>query len=171
MEVYRTIMLAIIKRMKPTIVKEEVTLKAIGALIDRSISVLATKDEMNESIDSLAGAVKKGFDEVHERFAKIDEKFAKVDEKFDHIDFRFGEIDKRFDKMDDQFKGIDLKFDGVTEQFEKMSKQMKQSDLKIDGVARRIQGVSNSMDAYTLVCVKHEEFSLLQRKIKILETV
>ena len=104
--------------MKTTIVKEKVTLGAIGKLLERAISKLATKeelsklagtvsklatkeelselagtvsklatkselsiaisklatkDEMNKSIDDLAGAVKKGFDEVHKKLTKVDE--------------------------------------------------------------------------------------------------
>jgi len=180
-EVYKPFRLAIIVCMKPTIVKEKVTLKAIERVvnrsIERSVAKLATKDEMNKSIDDLAGAVKKGFDEVHEKFAKIDEKFVKIDERFEHIDSRFGQIDsrfgqmeKRFDEMDDQFKEVNLKFDGVTEQFEKMSKQIKQSDLKIDGLARRIQGVNNSLDAHTNICVRRDEFGSLESRMKILET-
>jgi uncharacterized protein YqgV (UPF0045/DUF77 family) len=99
--------------MKPTVIKQKVTLEAIGALIERSIaflptreemkkeinlatSKLATKDEMNKSIDDLAGAVKKGFDEVHEKFAKIDEKFIKVDERFDVLE-------RKVDRMNDSF--------------------------------------------------------------------
>jgi SMC interacting uncharacterized protein involved in chromosome segregation len=89
--------------MKSTLVKEKVTLSAIGALIERSIAVLPTKDEMNKSIDDLAGAVKKGFDEVHEKFTKIDEKFIKVDKRFDAVDERFNVLERKVDRMKDDF--------------------------------------------------------------------
>jgi hypothetical protein len=89
--------------MKPTVLKEKVTLEAIGTLIERSIAVLPTKDEMNKSIDKmnnsiddLAGAVKKGFDEVHEKFSKIDEKFIKVGERFDVLE-------RKVERMNDSF--------------------------------------------------------------------
>jgi predicted nuclease with TOPRIM domain len=98
---------AIIACMKPTIVKEKVTLAAIGQLIERSVSKLATKEELKETVekavDDLAGAVKKGFDEVHEKFAKINEKFAKVDEKFAKVDEKFERIEFKIDRMDTRF--------------------------------------------------------------------
>lgn len=94
--------------MKPILVKEKVTLKAIEQLIERSVSKLATKnelnnaftklatkdelnnavsklatkDEMNMSIDNLAGAVKKGFDEVNEKIEKIEFKIERMDTRF-----------------------------------------------------------------------------------------
>jgi hypothetical protein len=108
MEVYRTIMLAILVCMKPTIVKEKVTLESIARSISKlatkeEISKLVTKDEMSKSIDDLAGAVKKGFDEVHGKFAKIDENLIKIDERFDTLELKVDRMDSRFTNQLDYF--------------------------------------------------------------------
>lgn len=129
----------------------------------------STKSDIAELAMIISGAFTKMESKMDDRFTKIGEKFTKIDEKFETIDSRFDQIEKRFDHMDDQFKEVDLKFDGVTEQFDKMSKQIKQTDLKIDGLARRIQGVSNSLDAHTAVCVKREDFDLLDKRVRTME--
>ena len=69
-----------------TLLEDKVTLKAIGELIVRSVSKLATKEELKETVekavDDLAGAVKKGFDEVHEKIDKIEFKVERMDTRF-----------------------------------------------------------------------------------------
>lgn len=131
--------------MKPTVVKGKVTLEAIGALIERSISVLptreemkkeinlatsklatkeevsklATKGELTKSIDDLAGAVKKGLDEVHEKFSKIDERFDILERKVDRMNDNFtNQLDyfhlycptrKEFTELDDRMKKVEKK--------------------------------------------------------------
>ena len=118
--------------MKPTIVKEKVTLAAIGQLIERSVSKLATKEELKETVekavDDLAGAVKKGFDEVHEKFAKINEKFAKVDEKFERIEFKIDRMDTRFTNQLDYINvwyPSKFEFTGLDTRVKKIEKRMR----------------------------------------------
>jgi hypothetical protein len=104
-----------------TIIKEKVTLESIARLITQSIaglatkkeladmatsisklatkeeiSKLATKEDLNIAIDNLAGAVKKGFDEVHEKFAKVNENFIKVGKRFDILERKVERIDTKF---------------------------------------------------------------------------
>jgi len=145
-----------------TPLEEKVTLKAIGDLIERSVSKLATKvevsklatkdelntavsklatkDELNnavsklatkdelrvavsklatkeelketveKAVDDLAGAVKKGFDEIHEKIDKIEFKIERMDTRFtnqlDYISLwypsksEFTELDNRVKKIE-----------------------------------------------------------------------
>jgi hypothetical protein len=57
--------------------------------LHKAVSGLATRDEMNKVIDDLAGAVKKGFDEVHGKFTEVNEHLAKIDFKIERMDTRF----------------------------------------------------------------------------------
>jgi archaellum component FlaC len=72
-----------------------------------TVSKLATKDELKETVDKavddLAGAVKKGFDEVHGKFAKINENFIKVGERFDILERKVERIDTKFTNQLDYF--------------------------------------------------------------------
>ena len=105
--------------MKPTLVKEKVTLEAIGRLIERSVSKLATKDELATAISKLATKdevertvekavedfaliVKKGFDEVIERLDNLEEKSATKTELYE-TEARLG---KKIDVLDDKVEKI-----------------------------------------------------------------
>ena len=82
--------------------------KSIGQLatkneLNTAVSKLATKNEMNKAIDDLAGAVKKGFDEVHEKFVMVDEKFAKVDQRFDVLERKVERMNDSFSNQLDYF--------------------------------------------------------------------
>jgi len=86
--------------MKPTLVKEKVTLETLSLSIEKlatkeelaklatkeeltaAFSKLATKEEMEESNNDLAGAVKKGFDAVDKRFDALESKVDSMDKRF-----------------------------------------------------------------------------------------
>jgi chromosome segregation ATPase len=106
--------------MKSTLVKEKITLESIARSISKlatkeeiaklatkdelntAVSKLATKNELTKSIDDLAGAVKKGFDEVNERLDNLAEKSATKTELYE-TETRLG---KKIDVLDDKIEKI-----------------------------------------------------------------
>ena len=45
------------------------------------------------TLDTLAGMIQKGFEEVDNRFEEVDNRFTEVDNRFEKIDERFNKID------------------------------------------------------------------------------
>jgi hypothetical protein len=78
------------------------------------ISKLPTKDDLNEAIDGLAGTVKKGFDEVHEKIGNIQFKIDRMDTRFtNQLDYfhlyyptrkEFTELDGRMKRVEKRLK-------------------------------------------------------------------
>ncbi len=72
--------------------EERITLKKIEALLSNqtvTISTLATKSDMEESVDALARITAKGFEEVGARIESLDVK----------LDYRFTSLSNRIDDL------------------------------------------------------------------------
>jgi tetrahydromethanopterin S-methyltransferase subunit G len=83
-----------------------VTLEAIGALIDRSISKLATKEDLKAEIckiDDRLSFMDKRFDAIDGKLFEFTGKFIKIDERLDSIDARFDVLERKVDRMNDSF--------------------------------------------------------------------
>jgi ribosome assembly protein YihI (activator of Der GTPase) len=116
--------------MKPTLVKEKVTLEAIGKLIERSISVLPTRKEMDDKIAKLATkneiaklATKEEMNQAISRLAtkedisKIDDRLILMDKRFDAIDGKLLEFTEKFEKIDFKIERMDTRFTNQLDYF------------------------------------------------------
>ena len=117
--------------MKSTIVKEKVTLEAIGRLIEKSVSKLATKEEVaklatKEEVAKLATkeeisklATKDELDVAISKLATKEEisKLATKDEMNKSIDDFAGAVKKGFDEVYEKIEKIEFKIDRMDTRF------------------------------------------------------
>jgi polyhydroxyalkanoate synthesis regulator phasin len=77
-----------------------------------AVSKLATKDELNDLIDGLAFAVKKGFDEVHEKIGGLERKVERSIEDFtNQLNYLnlWSPTKREFMELDDRVKVVERK--------------------------------------------------------------
>ncbi len=88
--------------------------KSTNQLIkDLAISVKKGVAESHTEIENLAQSVKRGFDEIHERFDGVDARFDAVDERLDKVENRLTKIENghigRIERLEDDMAHVKVK--------------------------------------------------------------
>ncbi len=80
-----------------------------------TVSINKIEKRLQKSIENLAMATKKGFDEVHLKFDVMENRFDVLEKRFDTLEGRFDVLEGRFDILEGRFNVLDGRFDILQE--------------------------------------------------------